>query len=462
MNKQRGFLEYPRAQSQRRPAEGRIKDFREFETPPSLPILREQAARCMDCGIPFCNTGCPLANLIPDFNNSVFENDLEGAAETLAETNNFPEFTGRICPAPCEAACVLGISEPAVNIKLIERAIADHECAGSELEPHLAKRRSGKTVAIVGSGPAGLAAAQQLVRKGHRVTVFERDELPGGLLTLGIPDFKLEKSLVARRVRQLEAEGVAFKLGTEVGRDVAPSQLTQDFDAVCLAIGARVARDLAIPGRKLAGVHLAMEYLVEQNRALRQGCEVRLSAQGKHVVVIGGGDTGSDCVGTALRQGAESVTSLEIQTKPPLARSPKTPWPQWPLLLRTSSSHEEGGTRRWKVSTTRFVGTDGAVSELELAQVRTGTGFEVLPETAERLRADLVLLALGFSGAERLLAQALELRISQRGQIEVDERMMTSKPGVFAAGDCFRGQSLVVWAIADGRRVADAIDDYLR
>ncbi|HWA74747.1 MAG TPA: glutamate synthase subunit beta [Polyangiaceae bacterium] len=465
MGKVTGFLEFERVDPSKRAASERVKDFREFELPVLQETLAGQGARCMDCGIPFCNTGCPLGNLIPDWNDHVYKNDAKLASLSLHQTNNFPEFTGRVCPAPCEAACVLGINDDPVSIKLIERSIADRAWAENLIEPILPKARTGKKVAVVGSGPAGMAAAQQLNRVGHTVTLFERDDRIGGLLTYGIPDFKMEKSLVERRVQQMTSEGVVFKAGVDVGKDITADQLRSEFDAVVLTIGSRAPRDLPIPGRELRGVHFAMDFLTQQNRRVAGDVvpdDIAILAGGKRVVVIGGGDTGSDCIGTSHRQGAISVTSFEILPRPPEERAAVTPWPMWPLMLRTSSSHEEGGSRDFSVSTQRFVG-NGKVERLECARVELKNGqFQAVPGSEFVLEADLVLLAMGFVHPEHPgIVKDLGMRLDKRGNVEVDKSFMTSVPGVFAAGDCQRGQSLVVWAIADGRKAARAADQYL-
>jgi glutamate synthase (NADPH/NADH) small chain len=458
-------LEFERIDPSKRPVGERVKDFREFELPVLQDTLAAQGARCMDCGIPFCNTGCPLGNLIPDWNDHVYKNDPKSASLALHLTNNFPEFTGRVCPAPCEAACVLGINDDPVSIKLIERSIADRAWSEALIEPILPKARTGKKVAVVGSGPAGMAAAQQLNRAGHTVTLFERDDRIGGLLTYGIPDFKMEKSLVERRVQQMTSEGVLFKAGVDVGVDITADQLRSDFDAVVLTIGSRAPRDLPIPGRELPGVHFAMDFLTQQNRRVAGDVvpdDIAILAGGKRVVVIGGGDTGSDCIGTSHRQGATSVTSFEILPRPPDERATVTPWPMWPLMLRTSSSHEEGGARDFSVSTESFTG-NGKVERLECVRVELKNGqFQRVPGTEFVLEADLVLLAMGFVHPEHPgIVKGLGLRLDKRGNVEVDKQFATSVPGVFAAGDCQRGQSLVVWAIADGRKAARAADMYL-
>jgi glutamate synthase (NADPH/NADH) small chain len=427
--------------------------------------IAKEGARCMDCGIPFCNTGCPLGNLIPDWNDHVFKNQPELASLSLHATNNFPEVTGRVCPAPCEAACVLGINDDPVSIKLIERTIADRAFAEGFVKPVPPKKRTGKKVAVVGSGPAGMAAAQQLNRAGHTVTLYERDDRVGGLLTYGIPDFKLEKSIIERRVQQMTEEGVTFEVGVDVGRTVTGDDLRAQYDAVVLSIGSRKPRDLVVPGRELAGVHFAMDFLTQQNRRVagdvvpEQGA---ILATGKNVVVIGGGDTGSDCIGTSHRQGAKSVTSFEIMPRPPDERAGSTPWPMWPLMLRTSSSHEEGGERDFSVSTERITG-NGKVEALHCVRVTLQNGrFERVAGSEFVLPADLVLLAMGFVHPEKEgLVEQLGVSLDARGNVAVDKDFASSVRGVFAAGDCQRGQSLVVWAIADGRKAAQSVDRYL-
>jgi glutamate synthase (NADPH/NADH) small chain len=466
MGKTSGFLEYGRKSHQKVPAAERTRNYKEFELPVVRETLREQGARCMDCGVPFCNTGCPLGNLIPDWNDHAFRNLDQEAIDSLHATNNFPEVTGRVCPAPCEAACVLGINDDPVAIKLIERSTADIAIEKGWIVPMPPTARTGKRVAVVGSGPAGMAAAQQLARAGHDVTLFERDDRAGGLLTYGIPDFKMEKDLVDRRMEQMKAEGVTLRTGVDIGRDIQGDELRKSFDAVCLALGSRVPRDLPVPGRELAGVHYAMDFLTQQNRRV-QGLPVEgadILATGKHVIVIGGGDTGSDCIGTSHRQGAISVTNFEIMPRPPDERHPATPWPYWPLMMRTSSSHEEGGQRRFSVLTQSFRGDQGQVTAIVCTEVEMRGGrLEPIPGTEFELPADLVLLAMGFVHPEKAgIVEQLGLSLDPRGNIQVDpETFATSVPGVFAAGDCQRGQSLVVWGIADGRKAARGIDAYL-
>ncbi|MDX2055855.1 MAG: glutamate synthase subunit beta [Polyangiaceae bacterium] len=465
MGKVNGFLEYGRKSPKKRPANERVLDFREFELPVLDEDLKEQSARCMDCGVPFCNTGCPLGNLIPDWNDHAYQSDPVAAITALHATNNFPEFTGRVCPAPCEAACVLGINSDPVSIKLVERAVIDRAFEAGIVTPVMPLQVTGKKVAIVGSGPAGLAAAQQLARAGHSVVVFERDDRIGGLLMYGIPDFKMEKDLISRRVAQMQEEGVRFKTSVNVGVDVTLDQLRREFDAVCITIGSRVPRALEVPGSDLPGVHFAMDFLEQQNRRVAGETisdAAAILATGKNVVVIGGGDTGSDCIGTSHRQGAKSVTNFEIMPRPPEDRSPLTPWPLWPLMMRTSTSHEEGGTRDFSIATERVSG-EGRVEKLHCVRVEwKGGKLERIAGTEFEVKADLVLLAMGFIHPEhRGLVADLGLKLDPRGNIAVDEDFMTSEKGIFAAGDCKRGQSLVVWAIAEGRKAAASIDRYL-
>jgi glutamate synthase (NADPH/NADH) small chain len=466
MGDPKGFLKVAREEEDERAVEARVKDWEELVVPASESLVRAQASRCMDCGIPFCHQGCPLGNLIPEWNDLVYRGHGEVAAARLLATNNFPEVTGRVCPAPCEASCVLNIRDEPVTIKTIERTIAD-SIMSKALVPQPSSTRTGKRVAVVGSGPAGLAAAQQLARAGHDVVLFERDDRIGGLLRYGIPDFKLAKQVIDARIEQMRSERVTFRVGVTVGQDVRGEQLLHEFDACVLTLGARAPRDLPIGGRELRGVHFAMEFLVQQNRRVA-GDSVEANrailAKGKHVVVIGGGDTGSDCVGTSIRQGAASVTQLELMPKPALVRMPANPWPEWPLVLRTSSSQEEGVERDWAVSTRAFRGDRGRVVALDAVRVLLEGGKpKPLPGTELSLPCDLALLAMGFVGPERGgVVEQLGLALDARGNVRTDASGATSVPGVFAAGDAARGQSLVVWAIADGRRVAAGVDAFLR
>ena len=421
----------------------------------------------MDCGVPFCHTGCPLNNLIPEWNDMVYRGRWEDAIRALHATNNFPEFTGAICPAPCEASCVLGIGDPPVTIKQIENAIVERAFREGWIRPEPPELRTGKRVAIVGSGPSGLAAAQQLNRAGHTVVVLEKADRAGGLLRYGIPDFKLEKSVLDRRLDQLEREGIEFEMRAHVGVDLSFTAMRRKFDAVLLTGGAERPRDLKIPGRELNGIHYAMDFLTQQNRRCagdRAESREEISAAGKRVVILGGGDTGADCLGTAHRQRALSVHQLEILPSPPQERSPQTPWPLWPLMLRVESSHEEGGTREWSAATVRFEGGEhGNVSRLHAVRVGPAPKFEPVPDSGFVLEADLVLLALGFTGpAPNPMFEEMGIALDSRGNIAADGNFMTSAPGVFAAGDMRRGQSLVVWAIMEGRQAARAIDQYLR
>ena len=460
-----GFLKHDRQLPARRPVAVRIQDWREVYQPSDDEVTRQQAGRCMDCGIPFCHSGCPLGNLIPEWNDLVYRDNWRDAIGRLHATNNFPEFTGRLCPAPCEASCVLGISQQPVTIEQVEKEIVERAWAAGWITPQPASRSTGKRVAVVGSGPAGLAAAQQLTRAGHQVTVFERADRIGGLLRYGIPEFKMEKRVLDRRLEQMTAEGTEFRTGVEVGTDLPVRQLRDEFDAVLLAGGATAWRDLPIPGRELAGVHQAMEYLPPANR-VQQGdlAESPISAEGKRVVIIGGGDTGADCLGTAHRQGARSVHQFEIMARPPAARADANPWPTWPLIFRTASAHEEGGERVFAVNTERFV-DDGAgrVTALRAHQVEFADGrFVPVPGTEFDLDCDLVLLALGFVGPERSgLLDGLGVRLTDRGTVARDDGYASSVDGVFVAGDMGRGQSLIVWAIAEGRSAAAAVDGYL-
>jgi glutamate synthase (NADPH/NADH) small chain len=465
MGKIRGFLEIQRLKPESRPIDARLHDYREFVLPLDEARLREQGARCMDCGIPFCHDGCPLGNLIPDWNDHVYNGRLDAAIRALHATNNFPEVTGRVCPAPCEASCVLNLDKVPVTIKTIERSIVDRAFEAGLIEPVRAPVRTGKRVAVVGSGPAGLAAAQQLARAGHDVTVLEKADRIGGLLRYGIPDFKMEKHILDRRMAQMRAEGVEFKTGVDCGVDVSAAELRASYDALVLCGGAMRPRDLPVPGRELAGVHFAMEFLTQQNRrvagdSLDGGAEIL--ATGKRVVILGGGDTGSDCIGTSLRQNAAHVLSLELLPRPPEERRATNPWPEWPVIYRTSSSHEEGGEREFAVMTKRLVGENGRVSALEAVRVEMKDGKIVeLPGTDFQIPCELVLLAMGFVGPvkEGLLEQ-LGVALDGRGNVAAANGR-TSVPGVFAAGDMARGQSLVVWAIAEGRKVATEVDAYL-
>jgi glutamate synthase (NADPH/NADH) small chain len=467
MGDPKGFLKVSRVEEDERPVEERILDWHEITQHAADEDVRTQASRCMDCGIPFCHQGCPLGNLIPEWNDLVYKGKIEEATRRLLATNNFPEVTGRVCPAPCEASCVLNLRGEPVTIKTIERTIADHVFGDGPLVPRPAAVRTGKRVAVVGSGPAGLAASQQLARSGHDVVLFERDERLGGLLRFGIPDFKMEKGILDARLKQMKAEGVMFRAGTAVGTDPSGEELLREFDAVVLSIGSRIPRDLPIAGRELGGVHFAMEFLTQQNERVF-GREVDASrailATGKHVVVIGGGDTGSDCVGTSLRQGAASVTQVELMPKPSLVRLPTNPWPEWPLVVRTSSSQEEGAERDWAISTRGFRAEAGRVVGLDAHRVAfEGGKMVVLPGTEVLIPCELVLLAMGFIGPERAgIVEQLGLSLDPRGNVRTTASGATNVPGVFAAGDSARGQSLVVWAIADGRRVAAGVDAWLQ
>src|SRR5579875_141754 len=466
MGKITGFLEYNRETPERRPVLERINDW--FEVYQDFPAqkVQIQAGRCMDCGVPFCHTGCPVHNLIPDWNDLVWKGRWREALRTLHATYNFPEFTGRICPAPCEPACVLGINEPAVTIKVVEQSIIDRAFAEGWVQPEPPRRRTGKRVAVVGSGPAGLAAAQQLNRAGHAVTVLEKHDRIGGLLRYGIPDFKLEKAVVDRRLDQLRAEGIEFRSRVNVGVDVRGDELLRDYDAILLGVGAEHPRDLNIAGRELNGIYFAMDYLTQQNK---RGAGDRFShaeeivATGKRVVIIGGGDTGVDCLGTAHRQRAASVHQLQIHPIPPDDRHPMTPWPLWPLQLRVEAAHEEGGVREWSVLTTHFSGDEqGNVKKLHCVRVGPKPALECMPGSEFYLDADLVLIAIGFAGPVRQgLLEQLPLALDARGNVQTDHTYMTSAPGVFAAGDVRRGQSLVVWAIAEGRKAAHHMDRFL-
>jgi glutamate synthase (NADPH/NADH) small chain len=472
MGKPTGFKEFERDTPKRRSVQERIKDFKEFYVEWPEQEIRDQGARCMNCAVPFCHTGCPLGNIIPDWNDLVYRGRWQKALAELHATNNFPEFTGRICPAPCEASCTLSINDDPVTIEYIEKAISDRGWDEGWIVPEPPSHRTGKSVAVVGSGPAGLAAAQQLNRCGHSVTVYERADYIGGLLRLGIPEFKLEKRVVQRRVDQMAAEGVVFKTGVHVGKEYPAAGLVEQFNAVVLTGGSTHARDLPVPGRELDGIHFAMEYLPQQNRLL-EGETVdpaeRITAEGKRVVILGGGDTGADCLGTAHRQGAEVVYQLELLPEPPDVRRQNNPWPEWPLILRSSAAHEEGGIRDYNVLTQRFSGSNGRVETLHGVYVDWGPPDETgrptmieLEDSEFELKTDLVLLAMGFVHPEHegMLAE-LGVDLDGRGNVSADENRMTSTPGIFAAGDMARGQSLVVWALAEGREAARGVDEYL-
>ncbi|MDS4031807.1 MAG: glutamate synthase subunit beta [Candidatus Contendobacter sp.] len=470
MGKPTGFLEITRHEHGYAPVTERIAHFRDFVAALPEPAVREQAARCMDCGIPYCHRGCPVHNIIPDWNDLVYHGNWREALDVLHSTNNFPEFTGRICPAPCEASCTLNFNDSPVTIKDIECAIIDKGWAEGWVTPRIAAHRTGKRVAVIGSGPAGLACAQQLARAGHAVVVFEKNDRIGGLLRYGIPDFKLEAWLIDRRLAQLRAEGVEFRPNSHIGADIPARSLLAEFDAVVLAGGSEQPRDLNVPGRELRGIHFAMDFLTQQNRRVagQKVADEAISAADKQVVVIGGGDTGSDCVGTSIRQGARSVTQLEIMPKPPLHENKLLTWPNWPLKLRTSTSHEEGCERDWAVTTKQFVGRDSQVTGIQITRLewRDANGRQTMveiPDSTFEIKADLILLAMGFvhpvhAGMLRELGVALD----PRGNVRAGEGdYQTSVNKIFAAGDMRRGQSLVVWAIREGRQCARAVDEYL-
>ena len=461
MGKVTGFLEIDRQDRKYKPAADRIRHYGEFTIPLSEDTTKDQAARCMNCGIPYCHNGCPVNNQIPDWNDLVYRGDWEEASRNLHSTNNFPEFTGRVCPAPCEASCTLNLNDQPVTIKTIECAIVDRAWREGWLKPEVPKALTGKRIAVVGAGPAGLACAQQLARAGHEVHVFEKNAKPGGLLRYGIPDFKMEKTLIERRVEQMEAEGVVFNCGIAIGGDMSAEKLVGSYDAVVLAGGAEKPRDLPIPGRELSGIHFAMDFLPQQNRRVSKeplATNEPILASGKHVIVIGGGDTGSDCIGTSVRQGALSVTQLEIMPEPPTKENKLLTWPDWPLKLRTSSSHEEGAERDFAVLTQSFSGEDGAVRTLHCARV--DGKFQTVPGTEFDLRADLVLLAMGFvSPVQDGMIEQLGLTLDPRGNVAADTKVyQSSRAKVFACGDMRRGQSLVVWAIREGRQAARSVD----
>lgn len=481
MGKPTGFLEFERVAEEYAPVAKRVLDYREFVPRLTDAQAKQQGARCMDCGIPFCNSGCPVNNIIPDWNDLVYRGNWKQALDVLHSTNNFPEVTGRICPAPCEAACTLNINNDAVGIKSIEHAIIDKGGENGWVVPQPAKKKTGKKVAVVGSGPAGLAAAQQLARAGHGVTVFEKNSRIGGLLRYGIPDFKLDKRLIDWRMAQLEAEGVKFKTNTFIGKDapgpanwprgivndarktVSPKELQKEFDAVILAGGSEQPRDLPVPGRELQGVHFALEFLIPQNKEVAGEGKNPISAKGKHVVVIGGGDTGSDCVGTSNRHGAASITQIEVLPRPPEQENKTQTWPNWPIKLRTSSSHEEGCARDWAVATKEFVGENGKVKALKCVRVEFKDSKLVeLPGSEFELQADLVFLAMGFTNPVQQVLDAFGVEKNARGDVKADTSdYRTNLKKVFAAGDMRRGQSLVVWAIREGRQCARAVDEFL-
>ena len=472
MGKPTGFLETRRETHPYRPVPERINDFRAVYDPLPIVKVRDQGARCMDCGVPFCHQGCPLGNLIPDWSDLVYRDQWKSAIERLHATNNFPEFTGKLCPAPCEAACVLGLIDDPVAIKQIEESIADRAWDEGWIVPQPSRIRTGKKVAVVGSGPAGLAVAQQLARAGHDVIVFERDDRIGGLLRYGIPDFKMEKHHIDRRLAQMEAEGVIFKPGVNVGHDIKAHQLLADFDAICLCAGATHPRDLEIPGRDLRGIHYAMDYLTPQNKRVA-GDSIPdhhfITAKDKHVIIIGGGDTGADCLGTVHRQGARSVYQFQIHPQPPEDRHPDNPWPQWSNVFRSSAAHEEGGVREYSIHTRRFLGDHGKVTALETIRAEFKPGehgqrgrFVEIPGTEQAFPADLILLAIGYTGPDRgPLLEGLGVALDARGNVKADLDRRTNVDKVFVAGDMSRGQSLIVWAIAEGRHAAHAIDKSL-
>lgn len=461
----RGFISTPRQTPQRRPVEIRILDWKEVYEPQSLEHLQKQAGRCMDCGIPFCHSGCPLGNLIPEWNDLMWRGDKKEASDRLHVTNNFPEFTGRLCPAPCETACVVGINRDAVTIKQIELRTIEEAFADGTVVPLPPERLTGKTVAVIGSGPAGLAAAQQLTRAGHTVAVYERAEKIGGLLRYGIPEFKMEKNILDRRLAQMEQEGTRFRPGVNVGEEITGAQLRTKYDAIVLAVGATQWRDLPIPGRNNKGIYQAMEYLPWGNKlGLGEISESPINVAGKHVVILGGGDTGADCLGTSIRQGAASVTQLEIMPRPSDERPSSQPWPTYPMVYRVSSAHEELDNRIFSVSTEEFIGDGkGNLKALKIVETKFENGkFEKVPGTEREIPADCVFLAMGFTGPEKsALIEQLEVELDDRGNIKRGSNFQTSEEGIFVAGDAGRGQSLIVWAIAEGRSAAMAVDQYL-
>jgi glutamate synthase (NADPH) small chain len=466
----KGFLKVKRAASPYRPVCERVKDFREVVVLRADEKSREQSSRCMDCGVPFCHWGCPIGNYIPEWNDLMFRGQWKKAIDLLHATNNLPEITGRICPAPCEFACVLGINDDPVTIREDELDIVEYAFKQGWIKPNPPKKRTGRKIAVIGSGPAGLACADQLNKAGHKVTVFERDDKAGGILRYGIPDFKLDKSILDRRIKIWKKEGIVFKTSIEAGTEYKVSKLKKEFDAICLTGGSRVPRDLKIPGRELGGIHFAMDYLIQSSRRVA-GEKIHFSklidAKDKKVVVIGGGDTGADCVGTAHRQGASCVVQIELLSQPPECRTKDFPWPKYPMLLKSSTSHEEGGERRWSVSTKRFTGENGHVKKLSCVKVDVGKDdkgcmlIKDVPGSEFEIEADLVVLALGFLHPEKGPISQFRVELDPRGNVNTDQRYLTSVKGVFAAGDMRRGQSLIVWAISEGRRAAHSIDKYL-
>ncbi len=470
MGKIKGFMEYDRIKESVIEPKKRIENYKEFTLAPKDEALQEQGARCMDCGVPFCHSGCPLGNLIPDFNDAVYKNEWERALTLLHSTNNFPEFTGRLCPAPCEEACVLGIVNPPVSIELIEKYIVERGFKEGWIRPEIPSNRTGKKVAIIGSGPAGLAAAQQLNRAGHSVTVFERENKIGGLLRYGIPDFKMEKSVIDRRLEILEAEGIVFKCNVEVGKTISAEAFEKEYDAVVLATGATIKREMPIPGSNLKGIVQAMDFLPHNNKAVdgQHERDPKYLAKDRDVIVIGGGDTGSDCIGTSNRHEAKSVTNFEILPKPAEGRTEEHPWPYWPFKLKTSSSHEEGSHREWSILTKEFIGDDkGHVKALKTVEVYWKKVPGERPQLIEKEGSekewpcDLVLLALGFTGPEKSLPEQFGLSFDERGNIKGENNYQTNKKAIFTAGDCRRGQSLIVWAISEGREAAHQVDTFL-
>jgi glutamate synthase (NADPH) small chain len=466
MGKVTGFIEFEREGPTRRPVAERVNDWKEIYQPFPLAKVQTQGARCMDCGVPFCHNGCPLNNIIPDWNDLAFKDRWRDAIRVLHSTNNFPEFTGRICPAPCESACVLGINEPPVAIKTIERTIIDHAWEQGWIVPEPPEKRTGRKVAVIGSGPAGMAASQQLNRAGHSVTLFEKNDRIGGLMRYGIPDFKMEKHHIDRRVEQMKAEGVEFVVNAHVGHNVSIDELRKNFDAILLTGGAEAPRDIKAEGRELKGIYFAMQWLPNSNKRVAGddvSGEFDVLATDKHVIIIGGGDTGADCLGTSHRHKCKSVTQFELMPMPPATRAASTPWPLWPLMLRTESAHEEGGQREWSILTTKFEGdAEGNVKKLHTVKVGPAPKFEPIPGTEKVWDADLVLLAMGFLGPVKGgMIEQLGVELDGRGNVKCNESYMSSVPGVFAAGDMRRGQSLVVWAIAEGRKAAKGVDQWL-